>query len=53
VRTGGFRHLPVIDQDQLIGVISIRDIYAAVMQDLEGNFGKAMKERAKAMLSAS
>ena len=53
MRAGGFRHLPVIDQGQAIGVISIRDIYAAVLQDLENDFGKAMRERAKTMLLAS
>ena len=49
MREGGFRHLPVIDQRRLIGVISIRDIYAAVINDLEVDFGKAMRGRAQSM----
>ncbi len=51
MRQGGFRHLPVIDRDKLIGVISIRDIYAAVIHDLEINFGNAMRGRAQSMMS--
>jgi len=53
MREGGFRHLPVIDQKRLIGVISIRDIYAAVINDLEEDFGKAMRGRAQNMLADS
>ena len=49
MRAGGFRHLPIIDQGRVIGVISIRDIYTAVLHDLEDNFSKAMRGRAKNM----
>jgi CBS domain-containing protein len=31
----GFRHLPVIDDDKIVGMVSIRDLYAAVKGELE------------------
>ena len=43
--------MPVIDLGRVIGVISIRDIYTAVLHDLEDNFSKAMRGRAKSMLA--
>ncbi len=30
----GYRHLPVIDNDRLVGIVSIRDLYAAVNHEL-------------------
>ncbi len=30
----GYRHLPVIDSDRLVGIVSIRDLYAAVNHEL-------------------
>ncbi|MBM3568112.1 MAG: CBS domain-containing protein [Alphaproteobacteria bacterium] len=33
----GYRHLPVVDGDRLIGIVSIRDLYRAVKDQLEGD----------------
>jgi CBS domain-containing protein len=32
---GGYRHLPVLEDGKLIGMVSIRDIYAAMLHELE------------------
>ncbi len=48
MREGGFRHLPVIDQGRLVGVISIRDIHAAVINDLEEDFARRCEGARKA-----
>ena len=31
----GFRHLPVMENDRIIGIVSIRDLFAAVMAQLQ------------------
>jgi len=41
MRRHGYRHLPVIDGDQLVGMVSVRDLYAAALGELEEN----LKER--------
>lgn len=38
--TKGFRHLPVMDQGKVVGVISIGDIVKDVIRDLELNVGE-------------
>lgn len=34
-RTRSFRHLPVVDGDELVGMLSVRDLYAAIQSELE------------------
>ena len=48
MQEGGFRHLPVEADGKVIGMVSIRDIYAAVREDLE----EAVLER-EAFISGS
>ncbi|WP_420403429.1 CBS domain-containing protein [Nisaea sp.] len=48
MQQGGFRHLPVEEDGRIIGMVSIRDIYAAVREDLE----EAVLER-EAFISGS
>ena len=35
MRIRGFRHLPIVDDDDIIGIVSIRDLYAATKKQLE------------------
>lgn len=35
MRKREFRHLPVVDGDTIVGIVSIRDLYAAVKSELE------------------
>lgn len=35
MQSGGYRHLPVVDGGALVGIVSIRDIYASVRAELE------------------
>lgn len=35
MQKGGYRHLPVVDNGRLIGMVSVRDLYAAVLAELE------------------
>lgn len=30
---GGFRHLPVVDQDDVVGIVSIRDLVRVTLED--------------------
>lgn len=34
-RTRKFRHLPIMDGDKLVGMLSVRDLYAAIQSELE------------------
>lgn len=38
MRKNGFRHLPVLDDDRLISIVSSRDIMAAVLGETKTNF---------------
>ena len=35
MRIRGYRHLPVLDEDNIVGMVSIRDLYAAAKEQLE------------------
>ncbi|MDP6786762.1 MAG: CBS domain-containing protein [Rhodospirillales bacterium] len=35
MRVRGYRHLPVVDQGRVVGMVSVRDLYAAVKASLE------------------
>jgi CBS domain-containing protein len=35
MRVSGYRHLPVVEEGQVIAIVSIRDLYAAVKRELE------------------
>ena len=37
MREKGYRHLPVADQGRVVGIVSIRDLYAAVKSELESD----------------
>ena len=36
----GYRHLPVVDEGQLVGIVSIRDIFGAVQKELESDLAQ-------------
>lgn len=46
---GGFRHVPVVDGGKVVGVVSLRDLYAYARGILEHEFRAAMRERARRM----
>lgn len=35
MQTKGYRHLPVVEEGELIGILSVRDLFAAVKRELE------------------
>ena len=35
MRDGGFRHLPIVDGEKLVGVISLRDFFGAELSEVE------------------
>jgi len=37
MRNRGYRHLPVVDGSRIVGMCSIRDLYAAIAEDLEAD----------------
>ena len=34
MQKGGYRHLPVVENGRLVGMVSVRDIYAAVLDEV-------------------
>ncbi len=35
MKEGGFRHVPVVDGERLVGIVSLRDLYEALRKSLE------------------
>lgn len=35
MRANGFRHLPVVDGSQVVGMVSIRDLFSVVLEEVE------------------
>ena len=35
MRASGYRHLPIVEEGEVIGIVSIRDLYAAIKRELE------------------
>jgi CBS domain-containing protein len=35
MRNGGYRHLPVVDDTTVVGMVSVRDLYSAVLGEAE------------------
>ncbi|MCC7166175.1 MAG: CBS domain-containing protein [Rhodospirillales bacterium] len=35
MHAGGYRHLPVVDGGKVVGMVSVRDLYAAVQRQME------------------
>ena len=46
---GDYRHVPVLDDARLVGIVSIRDIYGCVETQLEEGFRQALLDRARDM----
>jgi len=46
---GDYRHIPVLDKMQLVGIVSIRDIYSCIEAELEQEFRRALEDRARTM----
>ena len=46
---GQFRHLPVTDGERLLGVVSLRNLYACIKLTFETGFEDAMRARARQM----
>ena len=42
LRTFPFRHLPVLDEGKVVGVISIGDVVKDIIRDLQHNVGDLM-----------
>ena len=49
MRAENCRHLPILDGGRLVGIVSIRELYAVVESQLEEDFRKALVDRARRM----
>jgi CBS domain-containing protein len=49
----GFRHLPVVEREELVGIISIRDLTSWAVEELTGGHELPDIERSSAALSAA
>lgn len=51
MQAGNYRHVPVFDGPDLLGIVSIRDLYGCIESGLEESFRSALYERARDMAS--
>lgn len=51
MQAGNYRHVPVFDGSDLLGIVSIRDLYGCMESGLEESFRSALYERASDMAS--
>jgi len=49
MQSGNYRHVPVFDGADLLGIVSIRDLYSCMETSLEESFRSALYERAREM----
>jgi len=49
MQSGNYRHVPVFDGADLLGIVSIRDLYGCMEAGLEESFRSALYERARDM----
>lgn len=52
MQSGHFRHLPIMDEGQPVGILSIRDLFTYMRHALEKHFETAMIDRSRDMISS-